>query len=438
MKAPLGAKLKNLFKQDLVKKVRKAFIYQVFGAAAAFLSNVVLARFLGVNTYGVYSFSTNLQKLLLIPTLLGFGTYTLRYYPRKLEEKSWSHLKGYKRFTYLGITCMSILAIAISYIVIYHTKYVLPENRDPYMVFILSLPLYAFVNLLIATAQARHKLTLALLPNYVLLPALLSFFNISIYYLITKNISAVAFAWIYVGSNLIILIYQIIGLNRFKIKELQFAKPVYAIKEWLSTSLPMLFTSSLQILLKTADVFMIGLLMTPRDVGIYNAALKIDNIILFGLTAVNFVEAPIISKLYGAGDMKGLQKTVKQSAWLIFVFTIFISMPVVFFGKPILSLFGEEFKVAFWPLIIILISNAFNALSGSVGLLMSMTKHQKEAFYITAASALICIVLNYFFINLWGIVGASIAIAISVVIRNTTMVVYVKKVLGINATVLPF
>ena len=293
MKAPLGVKMKNLFKQDLIKKIRKAFIYQVCGAAAAFLSNVVLARFLGVNTYGIYSFSVNLQKLLLIPTLLGFGTYTLRYYPRKLEDKNWPLLKGYQRTSYLGITGMSILTIIISYVVIYHTNYVLPGNRNPYMIFILSLPLYAFVNLLIALAQARHKLTLALLPNYILLPALLSFFNISIYYLITKNISAVAFAWIYVGSTLLVLIYQIIGLNRFSIKEIKFAKPVYAIKEWLSTSLPMLFTSSLQVLLKTADVFMIGLLMTPKDVGIYNAALKIDTIILFGLTAVNFVEAPI-------------------------------------------------------------------------------------------------------------------------------------------------
>ena len=437
-KTPLGAKFNNIFKHDLIKKIRKAFIYQVLGAAAAFLSNVILARYLGTSTYGVYNFSVNLLRLLMIPALLGFGTFSVRFYPRAINEKNWPLVKGYKRFINLSTIAMSAVIILIGYILIYYTSLVEAANKDSYMIYILALPFFSFSTLLASTAQAMHKLSLSLMSLYILMPVLLPLFNTGYYYLISADITSTIFAWIFLLTTVIMMLYLIIGLRRARIKEVVEAKPKYAIKEWLTTSIPMLFTSSLQTILKQADVFMIGLLMTSREVGLYSAALKIDNIVLFGLSAVNFVEAPMFSKLYGQGDMKGLQKTVRSSAWLIFIFTVVISIPVVVFGYPILGLFGEEFKAAFWPLIFILIGNAINALSGSVGLLMSMTNHQKEAFYITAVSAVICVVLNYFLIQSYGIIGASIAIAISVIIRNVTMVIYVKKLLGINSTVLPF
>ena len=437
-KTPLGAKFKNIFKHDLIKKIRKAFIYQVLGAAAAFLSNVILARYLGTSTYGVYNFSVNLLRLLMIPALLGFGTFSVRYYPRIIADKNWPLVKGYKRFINISTVIMSLLIILISYIIIYHTSWVLAVNRDSYMVYVLSLPFFAFNTLLASTAQALHKLSLSLMSLYIWVPVLLPLFSIGFYYVISPDVSSVNFAWIFFLTTFLVTIYLSAGLRRMRLKEIESAKPTYAVKEWLTTSTPMLFTSSLQTILKQADVFMIGFLMTSTEVGLYSAALKIDNIVLFGLSAVNFVEAPMFSKLYGKGDMKGLQKTVRSSAWLIFIFTVLISIPVVVFGYPILGLFGEKFKAAFWPLIFILIGNAINALSGSVGLLMSMTNHQKEAFYITAISAIICVVLNYFLIQSYGIIGASIAIAIAVIIRNVTMVIYVKKLLGINSTILPF
>lgn len=434
----IGKKIKDMLKKELIKKIRTVFTYQILGALLAFASNVILARYLGVHTYGIYSFSTNLLKLLIIPTLLGFGTYTLRYYPRQIASEQWSLLNGYRLFSNWATIGVSVIIILISYVLIYFSDLVLPENKDAYMIFILSLPLFSFLNLYIARAQAKHKLNLALLPNYILLPSMLIILNLGVYYLFDKEISDTDFAWIYFGSNAFVVLFQIIGLHKSKIPEMRLAKPVYAAKEWLTTSLPMLFTSSLQLLLKTADIFIIGLLMTASDVGIYNAALKIDFIVLFGLRAANFVEAPLFSKLYGAGDMKGLQKMVKQSTWIIFVSTILISLPILFFGTHILSLFGKEFEAAYWPLIIILLSNAFNAFSGSVGVLMSMTNHQKEAFVITAWSSVLSVILNYFLISTYGIIGASIAIAITIVIRNVAMVIQVKKNLGINATVLPF
>jgi O-antigen/teichoic acid export membrane protein len=87
---------------------------------------------------------------------------------------------------------------------------------------------------------------------------------------------------------------------------------------------------------------------------------------------------------------------------------------------------------------ILLVGRLINIVSGSVGYLMNMTGYQKEYNYIMIISAVINIVLNYFLIPIYGIEGAAMASAISMVLWNIASVVFVKIKMKIYAGYIPF
>ena len=91
------------------------------------------------------------------------------------------------------------------------------------------------------------------------------------------------------------------------------------------------------------------------------------------------------------------------------------------------SAFGEEFKLAAMALIILSISKMFSAISGSVGTFLQMVGKQNIFQNILILTAIINIGLNYILIPKHGIDGAAFASAISGVIWNVLMIIYIKK-----------
>ena len=100
-----------------------------------------------------------------------------------------------------------------------------------------------------------------------------------------------------------------------------------------------------------------------------------------------------------------------------------------------LGLFGPEFTRGYWALAILTVGQLVNASVGSVGFLMSMTGHQREAARVFAGAAVLNVVLNASLIPLWGINGAAIATATTTIIWNVALALYVWRRLGVRATI---
>ena len=132
-----------------------------------------------------------------------------------------------------------------------------------------------------------------------------------------------------------------------------------------------------------------------------------------------------------------LKKIVQQSTKTIFWVTFPVIILFLCFPKSILSAFGEEFKLAAMALIILSISKMFSAISGSVGTFLQMVGKQNVFQNILILTAVINIGLNYILIPKYGIDGAAFASAISGVIWNVLMIVYIKKNFGFYSIYFP-
>jgi O-antigen/teichoic acid export membrane protein len=108
------------------------------------------------------------------------------------------------------------------------------------------------------------------------------------------------------------------------------------------------------------------------------------------------------------------------------------------FPTQILSVFGDEFKIAAFSLIILSIGKMFSAICGSVGTLLQMSGNQKYFQNVLIAAAILNIILNYILIPEFKLIGAAVASLVSNVFWNLLMVIYIKKKFGFYTIYLPF
>ena len=185
------------------------------------------------------------------------------------------------------------------------------------------------------------------------------------------------------------------------------------------------------------DLFMLANMTSSEQVGIYNIALKLSMLAYIGLMAVNSIAAPKFSEIYSTGDLNALKRIVQQSTKIIFWLTLPVIILFLSFPKNILSFFGEEFELASMALIVLAFSKMFSAISGSVGTFLQMVGKQNIFQNILIFTAVINIILNYILIPLYSINGAALASAISVIVWNILMIVYIKKKFGFYSIYLP-
>ena len=176
---------------------------------------------------------------------------------------------------------------------------------------------------------------------------------------------------------------------------------------------------------------------SSEEVGIYNIALKLSMLAYLGLMAVNSIAAPKFSEIHSSGNMEALKRIVQQSTKIIFWITL--PIVIVFLSVPefVLSIFGEDFKLAALALIILSISKMFSAISGSVGTFLQMVGKQNVFQNILIFAALVNIILNYLLIPEHGIDGAAFASAFSGILWNTMMILYIKRNFGFYTIYFP-
>jgi O-antigen/teichoic acid export membrane protein len=107
----------------------------------------------------------------------------------------------------------------------------------------------------------------------------------------------------------------------------------------------------------------------------------------------------------------------------------------VLLGGPILRLvFGADFGAADVALAVVSVGQLANVATGSVGVLLVMTGHQREAALGTAAGAVLNVGLAIALIPALGAIGAAVAAAASTIVSNVLLVVVVRRKLQLDAT----
>jgi O-antigen/teichoic acid export membrane protein len=185
-------------------------------------------------------------------------------------------------------------------------------------------------------------------------------------------------------------------------------------------SWPLFFSGLMGFVLSWTDSIMIGFFTgSGAEVGIYNAAFPLAQVLTVFMTATTTIAFPIMSGLYGKGklkEMKGLYQT--NTRWVL-MFATPATLLMVLFPEEILHLtFGREYTAAAATLRILAGGMFAGTLVGPTGVLLKSTDNQKYSMYNSVFTTGTNVAINFFLIPILGIIGAAYASIASSLIGN--------------------
>lgn len=421
--------------RTLVRGAGAALSVQILSAGTIYVSQILLARWLGVTEYGIYDYAIALSLSLAFLAGLGLPTAVLRFIPKYQFEQDWQHLRGIIWGSWQQTLIASLITAIFSTFVLQWLSIHRGLEHSRSLIFgIWSVPLIALANLQQQIARAFQKITLAYAPYLIAYPLVL--IGIASTWQLHQNLNSTVAIALSMLSILLVSIVQALLFYRGMTTEISQAAPAYAIGQWWKVALPLMFLDGSSVILSQTDTLMLGTMLGAKAVGIYSAALKTSLWVHFILTAVNAIFAPIIASLHAQGDRQGLQQLVSTIARWMFYPALAIAIGLIIFAVPVLQLFGTEFTAARGALIVLILGQLVNVGAGSVGYLLMMTGNQMPAASVMGVSALANIILNLVGIHWLGIFGAALATAFSMMLWNVWLHTIVVKRLDVRPSIL--
>jgi len=401
----------------------------------AWLTSILFAHILGVSGYGIYAYAIAWMTVLRIPATLGLDKLLIREIAIYKTQSAWDLMRGLLNWSNrLGIgISVTIALIAAGF------AGILGQGSERQMLIafwmaMLFLPVCSLRSLKLGAMKGYHQVVMGLLPERLIAPVLLIVFTLCGYWLLGDRLRAAGVVGLYGIAITLTFVISSRWLNQLLPSVTKDAVPKYQVKAWLKSALPLMFLGGMQILHARTDILMLGTIKGAEAVGIYVVVMRGTQLINVILMSVNNALAPTVASLYADHKIQKLQKIITTSSRSILLLSCIVAGGLIGLGHWYLLLFGAEFTQGQNALTILTIGQLVNAATGSVGLLLNMTGHERYTLMSVGASAVINIIGNALLIPKWGINGAATATTISLVFVNIVKVLWVRKTLGIDST----
>ena len=177
------------------------------------------------------------------------------------------------------------------------------------------------------------------------------------------------------------------------------------------------------------DNVMLGFMKDDVEVGYYNAATKINNILVSIVTSLGTVLMPRASYYLQNGMEDEFFKLSKKAVKFVFLAATSMMIYFMLFAREgVLFLSGEAFEGAILPMMIVMPTLFFIGLTNIMGIQMLVPMGREDAVMIsTFAGAIVDLILNAIFIPMLGSTGAAIGTLVAEFVVLIVQMIYLKK-----------
>ena len=396
------------------------------GTALRFVTQVILARWMGAATYGQFVIGRGWGELLAKVPNRGYQMTSVRFLPRYEAEGEWSLFRG---LLWLSRTETLLLGLGLSAASI--SIYVATTgDADPAIVAGLALaPALAMVTTTRSLLQGVHRYVPATALTELVQPVI---FALAIGALVLfGTVSAATALWIYVATMIAIAVMEGVMLRRAMPGPARDVPRRFDRRRWVETARP-LFVAQLAIAtLGLADVLIVGAVVGPVDAGLYAVATRIAVMGRVVNSGLESVVAPRIAHAWSRSDTETIQRTIDRAIRTSILPTLGFVVIASVLATPLLSIFGEQFVEARVVLWILLAGNVANALTGPSGYVVALTDSERVYAVVMAAHAIVLVVLAWVLAHVGGIVAVALVQSCVTVSWNASMVVLARRRLGV-------
>ena len=388
------------------------FIIKVISSILGFTTTIVLVRSIGEESSSLFFFLTSITAVLTAISTLGYPDALVKLVAIKSDSG---------KLVRDLITKSTSISLLVSLTICLAS---LLTNMDKTLIFalFLLLPLSSISLLLASFLQGKGKVVIAMmtsgvLQNLTLLISLLLGFNELFSIILTYAIGFVA-----------AILTSAYFLNKF----LNHKHDVYDKKRFNSTCKSLFISQCIIQFNNNSAILMLGVLWANSAISVIAVSLKLTTLLSFVIISINKVIAPNIAKTYSTGDREKLQSLITKSSRMMWLLCLPSALLILTFSKDILSLINESYSSDYMVLIVLIIGQIINVLTGNIGLLLSMTGHEKIQRNILIFSLVFSTIFGLVTIPLYGLIAAASMVTINTSMVNLTSYFFVLSKTKIN------
>ena len=410
------------------KEIVRGGLYVTIGSVIAFIFGyafrIILARSLPIEEYGLFYSIWNLITFFLFFIYLGLDQASVHYIVRYNIERGYDKIKTVVVFTIIFQLFSTLIFVAILYLLrkFLETNYFRYENAGYYL---MLMGVFLVFNILggVGSGLLYGLQKIKVYSLYQPLQSLTYFLTLLLFMWLGLTVGAPF--WAYLSTSILLILIFVpaafMYLNLFKYHLSEF----WGIGKTLFIyGIPVMLAAVSSRLLLQTDTLMLTRMTSLTEVGLYQAALPIATVFTFLSGGILIIIFPLFTEMWHKNEKDKicfyLQHIYK------YLFLLLLPMITLFgiFGEEIITLmFGSAFLEAEMSLLFLLIATFFNVFNSINLQSIAAFGYPKVVSKIVFWGAGINVVLNIFFIYLWGINGAALATLISYVF----LYVYSKK-----------
>lgn len=383
---------------EILSKGSVLFVGHLLVSFAGLLVVPVIIRLSNVETLGVFSLFSAVLSFLYGISGFGVGFRARRYLPGLDDPVARSDL-FYPQLFFQGFSLLilgSFTAFMWPYMfsVIGNGKTDNSLGSGLIVIYLISQLLYAqFADYFRYTHRVRIFTIATSTTPFLALASMAVVYAIMQGLTINSVISCQAFAALSVGSALVVMAVREIGVK------LRFPR-FDAFNRDIRLGFPLMLAYVIDVLLSSSDRFVIGGILSAKEVGFYVSAYSLGMLIMLLPRMLGVLLPPIIARHVDAGERQRAEVTIDQVARAYIVVSMTFAVGAAVLGKPILSLYAtEEVAMVAWPIIpIVAVGAIFYGLMLIYANVLSVQLRTRDMFYATAIAAVLNVVLNLIFL----------------------------------------
>lgn len=203
--------------------------------------------------------------------------------------------------------------------------------------------------------------------------------------------------------------------------------------EVTAVSLPLLVTSLANFAVGTGvDLWVVGHFSNTSDVALYGAASRLVFFVATPLIVVSQVVPPLIAELHARGERDQLERTLRSVSTVAGLPAAMVLLAFIGAGGFILSLaYGPYFRNAATVLVILSCARLVAVCTGSSGVTLMMTGHQRTMMLITVGCGALALGAEILLAPRYGITGVAAATCAAQILLNLLQLLFARIHVGI-------
>ena len=408
----------------LKQSFKNTYITYIGFAIGAVNTLYMYVHFLGDSYYGLVSYVLSVANIMM--PLMAFGAHNtlIRYYNKYKSEEEKSQFLTFILF----LPLLFIVPFSVIGFLGYHQIAGFLSQKNPIVYnYVWQIPIIGlsmgYFEIFYAWVKVHFKSVLGNFIKEVFIRILVSICLLAVYF---NLITPVAFVYLLLLIYLVSTFFMILYAFSIKMPSLTFQIPKNY-KAILTYSFFIILTGGIANLFLEIDKFMLNNYIKIENIAYYTVAVFIATIISVPSRSMHQITYPITAKLLTENKLNELNDLYKKTSITLQVIGGLLLLGILVNINQLYLLLPVKYSGGVFVVFTIGISKYFDLLLGNNNAIIFNSKYYKTVLLLGVLLVTLAILLNMFFIPLYGLNGTAFATMISITIYSLAKLFFVVK-----------